>query len=282
MLIQPNLFKNQSLSANSKVFVCGPGYGSNQIDLRNLARKSLESIKKVKVVYGEEIEAEYSYKKQSTDLQTLEARFAHDVDFTLLILESPGSLAELGTFTQLPEIRGRLFVLVSSVFYRAESYVARGPLSLLSRNNPNSVIYYEPQNKAEMLSRVLFPLTFYKYAHHILGNDYLYQTRISYGKKSKSAPYEDYIKDVKSTYEKAITLISMIVGDRPNYSELLLLTGLAPNQLRASLHGLFVDKKIEAVSSGRYHAVNGYSDSLLEPFSTTAISLARAKILAVA
>lgn len=281
MLIQPKLLKDQALSTRSKVFVCGPGYDSSQINLRNLVRESLESIRNVKVVYGEEIENEYSYKKQSTDLQTLEARFAHDVDFTLLILESAGSIAELGTFTQLPEIRGRLIVLVSSVFYRAESYIARGPLSLLARNNPNNVIYFDHQKETEILSKVLFPLTFYKYAHHLLRSDYLHKTRISLRKKSEKVPYEVYIKDVRTSYEKAITLIAMIVGDKPNYSELLLLSGLAPNQLRASLHGLFVDQKIKAVSSGRYCAINGYSDDLLEPFSTTSISLARAKILAI-
>ncbi len=281
MLIQPNLLKSHVLSTHSKIFVCGPGYVSTQIDLRNLVRNKLKSIKNVEVIYGEEIESEYLYKKQSTDLQTLEARFAHDVDFTLLILESPGSMAELGTFAQPPEIRGRLIVLVSSEFYRAESYIARGPLSLLARNNANSVIYFEHQKKDEMLSRVLFPLTFYKYAHHILGSDYIHKTRISYRYKSNIMPYEEYIKDVRTSYEKAITLISIIVGDKPNYSELLLLCGLAPSQLRTSLHGLFVDEKIEKVNSGRYLAVNGYADSLLEPFSTTAISIARAKTLAL-
>lgn len=282
MLIQPTLLNDKAQKVHSKVFVCGPGLTSGRVDIRHLARKELEKMQNVSVVYGEEIENEYSYSRKGTDLQTLEARFAHDVDFTLLILESPGSIAELGTFTQLPHLQDRLVVLVPNNFFRAESYIARGPLSLLSKRNPQNVIYFDSTHQAEMLVRVLYPLTFFKYAHHILGQEYLTKTRISRMKQKDIVDYREYISDVRNSFHMAITLIGILVGDHPSYSQLLVLTGLGPAQLNASLNKLYTENKVVKVSAARYHSVEGFKDALLKPFSTTAISLARAKMLAAA
>lgn len=282
MLIQPTLLNDKARKVPSKVFVCGPGLSSGRVDIRNLARKELEGMMNVSVVYGEEIEKEFSYSRRGMDLQTLEAQFAHDVDFTLLILESPGSIAELGTFTQLPHLQDRLVVLVPSNFFRSESYIARGPLSLLSQRNPQNVIYFDSSRQSEMLSRVLYPLTFYKYAHYVLGKDYLDNTRASRMKRGSIVDYKSYISGIRSSFNKAITLIGILVGDHPSYSELLVHTGLGPIQLNASLRALFLDHKIIKISSAKYHPVEGYSDDILRPFSTTAISMARAKLLASA
>jgi hypothetical protein len=282
MFIQPTLLNDKAQKVPSTVFVCGPGLTSGRVDIRHMARKELEKMKNVKVVYGEEIEGQYSYAKKGMDLQTLEAQFAHDVDFTLLILESAGSIAELGTFTQLPHLQDRLVVLVPNNFFRAESYIARGPLSLLSKKNPQNVIYYDSSRQSEVLSRVLYPLTFYKYAHYTLGTDYLTNTRISRTKRKAFVPYSDYTKDIRNSFHKAITLIGILVGDHPSYSELLVLTGLGPLQLNASLRELFLEHKIKKVSAAKYHSIEGFSDAILKPFSTTAISRARAKLLATA
>lgn len=280
LIIQPSLLKTVAQNVSSRVFVCGPGYDSDGIAVRDMARDALQKIPNVKALYGEEIESQISYGKQSTDLQTLEVRFAHDVDFTLLILDSPGSVAELGTFTQLPGIRERLIVLLSGRFYRAKSYISRGPLSLLTRLNPNSVIYFDADNKIEMLDRVRYPLTFFKYAQYLKRWEYLKNTMLRY--QRKNANYSDYIKPIREQYQMATTLIAILAGDRPSYAELLLESGLHPNQLNSALHGLYKVGKIEKVGSGRYRSVKGFADDLLEPFSSTAISKARSKRLSAA
>lgn len=282
MLIQPALLNDKAQKVQSKVFVCGPGLTSGRVDIRNLARQELEKIQNVTAVYGEDIEKERSYSNKGMDLQTLEAQFAHDVDFTLLILESAGSIAELGTFAQLPHIRDRLVVLVPNNFFRAESYIARGPLSLLAKRNPQNVIYFDSSRQSEMIERVLYPLTFYKFAHYVLGAEYLAKTRVSRMKRDSIEPYGEYTKDVRNSFHKAITLIGILVGDHPSYSELLVLTGLGPIQLNASLRELFLQKKVIKISAAKYHSVDGFNDAVLKPFSTTAISVARAKLLAAA
>lgn len=245
-----------------------------------MARDALQEMPNVKAIYGEEIEGLTNYKRQSTDLQTLEVRFAHDVDFTLLILESPGSIAELGTFTQLHGIRERLIVLLSGRFYRAESYISRGPLSLLTKLNPNSVIYFDPENEKEMLDRVRYPLTFFKYAQYLHRFDYLKNTMLRY--QRSLVDYSAYIKPIRTQYQMATTLISIVAGDRPSYADLLLSSGLAPRQLNSALHSLYDAGKIEKVGSGRYRSKNGYGDDLLKPFSSTEISKTRSLRLSAA
>ncbi|URQ74640.1 MAG: retron St85 family effector protein [Candidatus Ochrobactrum gambitense] len=277
MFIHPSLLKKKNLEVPSKVFVCGPGYGASNIDIRNIAKSSLKNIENVEVVYGEEIEKQFRYKKQATDLQTLEARYAHDVDFTLLILESPGSIAELGTFSHMPGLYGRLVVLVPKRFFRSESYIARGPLSLITRNDPNSVIYFDEKNKADMISRVVYPLTFFKFSHCLGGSDYLTKTRLSYG--ARPSIYGEYMASMREKYNMAIALISVMVGYNPSYSDLLLLSGLAPKQLNSSLHALFQNEKIEKTGVGRYHSMVDYKDKLLTFFSSTEISKRRAKMI---
>lgn len=280
MIIQPTLLKSAALKLPSRVFVCGPGYSSNSIAVRDLAREALQKVPNVRALYGEEIENESSYSKKSTDLQTLEVQFALDVDFTLLILESPGSIAELGTFTQISEIRERLVVLLPGRFYRAESYISRGPLSLLTRLNPNSVIYYDAENTSEMLDRVRYPLTFFKYAQYQNRFDYLKNTMFRYQRKLPN--YSTYIKPIRDRYQMATTLIAILAGDRPSYAEMLLSSGLHPVQLNSALHGLHKSGKIEKFGSGRYRSVHGFADELLDSFNSTAISVTRSKRFAEA
>lgn len=279
MIIQPTLLKAAARSVHTRVFVCGPGFASGKIAVRDLAKNALKSAPNVVPIYGEEIETVWPHRKLGTDLQTLEAQYAHDVDFTLLILDSPGSIAELGTFTQMPALRDRLVVLLSNTHYGAESYISRGPLSLLSSANPNSVIYFDPNNSAEMVSRVLYPLTFYKYAHYTKGYDYIYNTRISIQKKIPD--YANYISPIRMRYDEAISLISIIVAEQGSYSDILYFSGLAPKQLNGALHRLYRENRIEKIGSGRYQATDGFNDQLLAPFSSTQISKLRAKTLAL-
>lgn len=51
----------------------------------------------------------------------------------LLFLESPGGFAELGAFCVDPVLAERLFIVLYSKFYRANSFIDLGPLRLLKR-----------------------------------------------------------------------------------------------------------------------------------------------------
>lgn len=280
MIIQPKLLKLNAQYVPSRIFVCGPGYGSAGLTVREQAKAHLQSFPSTSAFYGEELESMYGYKKKGTDLQTLEAQFAHDVDFTLLILDSPGSIAELGTFSQFNGLRGRLIVLVARKFYKDKSYISRGPLSLISNDNQNNIIYYDLDNVADMLSRVSYPLTFFKFAHHFSRNDYIKSTRLRQG--AEPSKYTQYISPIKQQFFMAISLVSMLVVEGASYADLLFISGLAPKQLNAALHELFLAAKIEKFGSGKYRSIYGYSDDLLRAFDSTQVSRARAKLMASA
>ncbi|MFC0588156.1 retron St85 family effector protein [Novosphingobium aquiterrae] len=265
----------------TRVFLCGPGIGGANYRIREFARDVLSRLPNVEVHYGEDIENHSKFKKKRRDLQTLELEFAHAVDFTLLILESPGSMAELGTFSMVNNIRGRLIVLVTSQFYKDNSYIARGPLSLISKDFQSNVIYFDRNINEELRKRILYPLTFYKYAHYKLG--YLYQSHIENAYRQReygSSDYENFILKVRTEYEAAVTYVGISVLGTPTFPELIASTALSPTQASDALHHLYQSNKVLKESSGRYRPLAGFGDLIFDGFSTTSISESRAKFIA--
>lgn len=277
MLINPTLLKSGAIRRPTRVFLCGPGVGGANYEIREFARKTLEEIDNTKVIYGEEIETLSLFKKRRKDLQTLESELAHSVDFTLLLLESPGSIAELGTFTMINNLRGRLVVLVPSQFYGDASYIARGPLSLLSKSFQQNVIYFDRVKDKELKARILYPLTFYKFASYTMGFSYSSHLTSAYKKTEYGLDdYENFIKETRKDFATAATLAAILILGNPTFPELVASTALTPNQSNEALARLFEAEKIEKVTSGRYSALAGYNDTLLDAFSSTAISDRRA------
>jgi len=273
--------KAKAIRRPTKVFLCGPGVGGANYEIRDFAKNTLKQIDNTKVIYGEEIETLHAFRKKRKDLQTLEADLAHSVDFTLLILESPGSIAELGTFTMINNLRGRLVVLVPSQFYGDASYIARGPLSLLSKSFQQNVIYFDRVMDEELKARILYPLTFYKYASHQLGYPYTSHLLTAYKKSDYSLnAYEEFIGTTREEFATAATLMAILILGNPTFPELVASTALTPSQSNTALGRLFETDKIEKGGSGRYVALTGYNDPLLEPFSSTAISDRRARWIA--
>lgn len=281
MIIGPHLLSGQASKKLTKVFLCGPGIGGANYRIREFARETLLRLPNVEVHYGENIEEHAKFKKKRRDLQTLELEFAHAVDFTLLLLESPGSIAELGTFSMVDNIRGRLIVLVPSQFYRDSSYIARGPLSLISRNFQSNVIYFDRDIGIELSKRISYPLTFYKYAHYKLGSQYQQHIDNAFRQRDYGPQdYENFVANVRLEYAKAATFIGISILGSPTFPELISSTSLSPTQTSDALHRLYQSAKIMKESNGRYRPLAGFEDPIFDGFSTTAISQARAKFIA--
>ncbi|WP_417781808.1 retron St85 family effector protein [Terasakiella pusilla] len=168
----PQLLKADTINQPIEVFLCGPGIGNKSYDARKAIRENLRSYPNVEVKYGEDLEKR-RYRRRGVDLQTLEAEYAHSVDFTLLMLESPGSITELGTFSMINNIRSRLFVVLPSQFYGAESYIARGPLSLISQAHNSNIIYSSFDNLTALYEGVMRPVMPYKFLRYQHGFDYV-------------------------------------------------------------------------------------------------------------
>ncbi|MGE0667677.1 MAG: hypothetical protein AB7O49_14060 [Sphingomonadales bacterium] len=116
-VFDPGLLCKEAAYRPLNVFLCGPGYGTEAHTLRSAVRDMLTGYKNVRVTYGEEIDPDELRVSTRMDLQTLESSFAHNVDFTVLMLDSPGAMAELGTFSMIDNVRPRLYILVSSMFF---------------------------------------------------------------------------------------------------------------------------------------------------------------------
>jgi hypothetical protein len=77
------------------------------------------------------------------DLVTFEEHLAGLSDVIVLVVESPGAIAELGAFAVSPSICDRLLVLVAELHYEQDSFIKLGPINRLENKNTDSVLVYD-------------------------------------------------------------------------------------------------------------------------------------------
>lgn len=87
------------------------------------------------------------------DLMEFEKFIASISRVILLVSESEGSIAELGAFSQIPEISSKLLVYIHSRFYNDNSFIKDGPVRYLENRNEQSVQEFDwPQNQHGMIN----------------------------------------------------------------------------------------------------------------------------------
>lgn len=77
------------------------------------------------------------------DLITLERHLAGLADLVVLFVESPGSIAELGSFVLVPEIANKLLVFMRANEFRKNSFIALGPLRYFEYEYTKYVSVYD-------------------------------------------------------------------------------------------------------------------------------------------
>jgi hypothetical protein len=75
------------------------------------------------------------------DLLSLENLLAEAVDAVVLIIESPGAIAELGAFVNHPVLRKRLIVIQDERYRRTKSFIGHGPVRLLQDKGDGKVLF---------------------------------------------------------------------------------------------------------------------------------------------
>lgn len=93
------------------------------------------------VYYPEDLFQGLMVGRRKRDLLTLENTLALSVHAVVIVLESPGSFAELGAFANHEMLRDRLLVLVDELYSRDTSFINRGPVALLKRPGKKQVKY---------------------------------------------------------------------------------------------------------------------------------------------
>lgn len=280
--IGPNLLIRSALEQKLTIFLCGPGYRHTSFATRKAVESAMAKYPNVDVVLGEKLE-NIETRTRKADLQTIESAFARQVDFTCLMVESPGAIAELGTFSMDPDIRMRLYALVPNEFYSSESYIARGPLSVLAANHPSSVIYYDRFRPEQISEAMKLPLLAHKFLKHRYAYKYRnitsHQRDVPNGKKRN---YETLMKPYLEEFYAHLACVAIISLDEPTFPELVSFLKVPPNETSKALKRLFDDDRIIKNANGRYVSKKGYADEQLYPFNTTQISKMRANILAAA
>jgi hypothetical protein len=80
--------------------------------------------------------------KHYEDLLLLESDLAHLSAAILLLVESAGSIAELGAFSYDPVLSEKLIAVLEFEYQGDESFIQDGPVAKLNRDGQNSVLFY--------------------------------------------------------------------------------------------------------------------------------------------
>ena len=77
-----------------------------------------------------------------SDLVTFEKQVASLASVIVVFVESPGSIAELASFSQIPQIQKRLLVFLDTYHYQQTSFIRQGPIQFLENTTPSPVHVY--------------------------------------------------------------------------------------------------------------------------------------------
>lgn len=131
-------------SRSLTVFLVGSGQESPK-SIRDPIRRELTGRRYynwLDVYYPEELFEELTRSSVHFDLLSLENLLAESVHSVVIILESPGSIAELGAFANHSELRDRLVVVVDKKYQNAKSFIILGPVRYLKKNTKSIVIFH--------------------------------------------------------------------------------------------------------------------------------------------
>lgn len=128
---------------NHTIFVCGGKVDATQtanISARNMLMNKSARKSSLKFILAE------SYKdwfQGYSDLSEFETDIAGLSSVVVVILESAGSLAELGLFYAHEHIRTKLFAVVDASYYKEDSFIKHGLLNPLEALEKNFVLAFD-------------------------------------------------------------------------------------------------------------------------------------------
>lgn len=94
------------------------------------------------VYYPEEIFQELLEGAVRYNLLDLEDLLARSVDCIMIVLESEGTIAELGAFVNHKDVSKKLIVLVDKKYEKSKGFIKKGLVDYVKRKNITSVIYH--------------------------------------------------------------------------------------------------------------------------------------------
>lgn len=138
------------------IFLCGGLIDVKAVEplsIREAVLRSLIKNRALQIVFAEDYK-DWINDSVYNDLMTFEDDIAQISSLIVLILESPGSLTELGLFSSSIDIISKLLVLVSTQHYNQDSFIKLGTIRYLESMS-NSCVYaypWDPQKPCKTIA----------------------------------------------------------------------------------------------------------------------------------
>ncbi len=123
------------------IFLCGGETNirsSEPVSIRDAMYRELAKDSAVeKRIRVAEHYKDWSHDSIYRDLVSFERHLAELSSVIVLVLESPGSIAELGLFSVVDEFQGKLLVFIETDHYKSSSFIKLGPVDYLEKVHKN-------------------------------------------------------------------------------------------------------------------------------------------------
>jgi len=123
------------------IFLCGAS-----LDKKNSVRSKIDHIftrflnNHYEIIYPEDIFEELLSGPSQENILTLENTLVNSVDAVILIPESPGSIAELGAFTNNEALREKVICIQNTKLKRKKSFINYGPIKLIKKSKKGKIV----------------------------------------------------------------------------------------------------------------------------------------------
>lgn len=153
-IISEKIFFPKTTKTTS-VFICGADIKNPSTGRANMASILMEK-KKFELIYPEDLFDDLLAGQGKFSLLELENILATHVDVIILFPESPGSFAELGAFSNNPDLAKKMIVVSNKKYRTNKSFINYGPYRLVKSSKTGKVIQedYSGLNKANNLQKL--------------------------------------------------------------------------------------------------------------------------------
>ena len=141
-----DLSKLRVINFPSLIFLCGGNIDSQSQDYNSARHFMYDYLKDHlneiyrRIVLAETINDWYRGDLYM-DLMSFEKDMAGLASAIVLFVESPGSIAELGAFSNISEINEKLIIFISTDYYENESFIRLGPITYLEKSFDSVHVY---------------------------------------------------------------------------------------------------------------------------------------------
>lgn len=133
------------IDRKTTIFLCGAGQEITESVRAEFEQELTEGVHsyRYEIFYAEDLFDELLIGPGHQDLLSLENILAESVDAVLLIVESIGASAELGSFASNDRLRRKLIVIVDKKYRKSKSFISYGPIRLMQDRKEGEVRYID-------------------------------------------------------------------------------------------------------------------------------------------